>query len=132
MRLTCAICGIKLAGRQKKFCSEACRTRKPVLDTSPAVAGINQGALEIQISALNPGDEVAALVASCRTLARYVDAGLEDVDADKVWREYRLALAALLGACSDGDPLDPFGATRREFADLDAELDAKMGHTKNG
>lgn len=70
------------------------------------------------------GAEFAALVEACRSLATRIDATARF--DDKLWREYRLALAGLMGAVRDGRS-DEYDAISTEFADLDAAL----GHTKN-
>ena len=65
----------------------------------------NRAALETQVEAMATGPEHRALIQSCRTLADHVDS-LDYFD-DKAWREYRLALDALMEAVDDGGP-DPY------------------------
>jgi len=64
-------------------------------------------AVEMMVEALATGPEHAALIEACRALARTVDESGFD---DRLWREYRLALKALMdgasGGSDDGDAFD--------------------------
>ena len=64
--------------------------------------GPNREAAEKAISALQIEDRHAALVQAVRTLADVVDGELAPNQLDKVWREYRQTLQALMEATSGG------------------------------
>ena len=69
------------------------------------------------VAALPTGPEHAALIAACQTLADQLDAA-EAFD-DKLWREYRLALKALMERAAGGTEDDDFDA---EFDSLRTEV----------
>jgi hypothetical protein len=69
------------------------------------------------VAALVIGPQDAALVESCRALASELDRGVEF--DDRLWREYRFALRALLERASGGSS-DDFDA---EFDRLRTEVD---------
>lgn len=80
--------------------------RKPLVDVLP-----HRAALERTVAAMVTGPEHSAMVELCRSLADAVDsaAGFDD----KLWREYRMALRALMDRASGGSS-----------DDFDAEFDA--------
>lgn len=85
------------------------------------VVGPNRAALELAVSALATARQHEALVESCRGLADVLDmlsaGGRFD---DRAWREYRLALKALMGATSSDadDGIDSLvDAMRAEMGD---------------
>lgn len=127
----CVVCTEVLTGRQTKFCSSGCRnTRRRTSVTADVFLGVHRSALEEQIKALNPRPRIAALVAVCRTMADKVDWSSEW--DEKAWREYRLSLAALLGACAnDDEPEDTADEYDRDIAAANAKVRAKMGNQKN-
>lgn len=79
--------------------------------------GQHRQAVDAMVEALATGQEHGALIESCRSLAVLVDA-VPAFD-DKLWREYRLALKALMDRMPDAASSDDFDA---EFDALRAEV----------
>lgn len=80
--------------------------RKP-----PVVVLPHRASLERTVAAIVTGPEHSAMVELCRSLADSVDAAV--AFDDKLWREYRMALRALMDRTSGGSS-----------DDFDAEFDA--------
>lgn len=79
--------------------------------------GQHREAVDCTVAALATGPEHAALVESCRALADELDQSLEF--DEHMWREYRLALKALMDRMPDGGSDDDFDA---EFDALSTEV----------
>lgn len=79
--------------------------------------GQHRQAVDAMVAALTTGQEHGALIESCRSLADLVDT--DPAFDDKLWREYRLALKALMDRMPDGAKDDDFDA---EFDALRAEV----------
>lgn len=79
--------------------------------------GGHRVAVDQMVEALATGPQHAALVEACRSLADAVDA-VTEFD-DRLWREYRFTLRALLERASGGSHNDDFDA---EFESLRTEV----------
>lgn len=80
--------------------------------------GPHRTAVDRAVEALATGPEHAALVESCRALADELDQTLEF--DERLWREYRFALKALMERASgdnDGDFRSELEAMRTEVGD---------------
>lgn len=84
--------------------------------------GTHRAAVDAMVAALTTGQEHGALIESCRSLADHIDSWPEF--DDKLWREYRLALKALMDRMPDGAKDDDFDA---EFE----SLRTKVGNSAN-
>lgn len=98
--------------------TRGCRDGEAMVTPRKRVPGAQRAAVDRMVDALATTPAHAALVESCRALADHLDRLPPSTFDEKLWREYRFALHALLERVSGGSS-DDFDA---EFDRLRAEV----------